>query len=137
MPMRSLLTGTRKDMPRQWQSGRETHLLDDIVAGRKTIEGRLNKGKFSEYRPGDTVSLRRDYRDENGVLHDGEPDAARVEIVAIRHYPTFLEMVKTEGYKKVIPSAANATAAADEYNRYYSTEDQALYGVLAIEVRPI
>ena len=124
-------------MPRRWQSGRETHLLDDIIAGRKTIEGRLNKGKFSEYRPGDTVSLRRDYRDESGVLHDGEPDAARVEIVAIRQYPTFLEMVKTEGYKKVIPSAANATAAADEYNRYYSTEDQALYGVLAIEVRPI
>lgn len=124
-------------MPRQWQSGRETHLLDDIIAGRKTIEGRLNKGKFSEYRPGDTVSLRRDYRDKNGVLQDGEPDAARVEIVAIRQYPTFLEMVKTEGYEKVIPSAASATVAADEYNRYYRTEDQALYGVLAIEVRPI
>ncbi len=124
-------------MPRRWQTGRETHLLYDIIACRKTIEGRLNKGKFSEYRPGDTVSLRRDYRDKNGVLQDGEPDAARVEIVAIRQYPTFLEMVKTEGYEKVIPSAANATVAADEYNRYYRTEDQALYGVLAIEVRPI
>ena len=25
-----------------WESGRESSLLDDIIAGRKTIEGRLN-----------------------------------------------------------------------------------------------
>jgi hypothetical protein len=25
-------------MPRRWQSGRETHLLDEIIAGRKTVE---------------------------------------------------------------------------------------------------
>ena len=117
-----------------WQSGRESHLLDDIIAGRKTIEGRLNRGKFAEYRVGDVVSLRRDWRDEQGVLHDGEPDAARVKIVAIRHYKTFLDMVRAEGYERVIPSAGSANEAAAEYDKYYSAAEQQAYGVLAIEV---
>ena len=56
-----------------WESGRESGLLDEIIAGRKTIEGRLNRGKFAEYQPGDQVWLRRDYRDKQGVLRDGEP----------------------------------------------------------------
>lgn len=117
-----------------WESGRESGLLDDIIAGRKTIEGRLNKGKFAQYRPGDIVKLRRDVRDEHGVLHDGEPDAVRVTVVAVREYPDFLTMVTSEGYEKVIPSARSASEAADEYNKYYSAADQAKYGVLAIEI---
>lgn len=120
-----------------WESGRESNLLDDIIAGRKTIEGRLNRGKFARYKPGDHIRLRRDFRDADGVLHDGEPDAARVEVVAVRQYPDFLTMVEAEQYAKVIPTAINAEAAASEYNTYYSADDQAHYGVLAIEVRPI
>lgn len=120
-----------------WHSGRESHLLDDIIAGRKTIEGRLKKGKFSKYRVGDTIHLRRDFRDANGILHDGEPDAARVKILAIREYPTFLAMTSAEDFKKVIPSAKTAQEAADEYNKYYSAQDQAKLGVLAVEVKLI
>lgn len=120
-----------------WESGRESGLLDDIIAGRKTIEGRLNKDKFAQYKRGDTVSLRRDIRGEDGTLVDGETGAASVEIVAIRHYKTFIEMVSAEGFAKVIPSAGTAQEAADEYNKYYSTEDQARYGVLGIEIRCI
>lgn len=117
-----------------WESGRESTLLDEIIAGRKTIEGRLNKGKFASYRVGDVVSLRRDFRDKNGVLHDGEPGAAQVTITAIRRYGSFLDMVTCEGFTKVIPSAASAREAAEVYNRYYSAKDQAVYGVLAIEI---
>jgi ASC-1-like (ASCH) protein len=43
-------------------------------------------------------------------------------------------MVTREGFKNVIPSAVNAQAAADEYNKFYSAEDQKHYGVLAIEI---
>lgn len=118
-----------------WESGRESGLLDDIIAGRKTIEGRLNRGKFAKYKPGDEVRLRRDYRDDSGVLRDGEPDATRARVVAIRQYPTFLALVKAEGYKSVVPGAKSAEAAAAEYNKYYSAEDQLKYGVLAIEIK--
>ncbi len=122
-------------MAKVWQAGRESALLDDMIAGRKTIEGRLYRGKFAEYEVGDIVSLRRDCRDEHGVLHDGDDDAARVEIVAIRRYETFLDMVQAEGWQRVIPRAGNAELAAAEYNKYYSAADQATYGVLAIEVK--
>lgn len=121
---------------KRWESGRESGLLDDILAGRKTIEGRLNKGKFAQYQIGDEVSLRRDIRDKNGVLHDGTSGAALVDIVGIRSYTSFLEMVTAEGFEKVIPFAKSADEAADEHNKYYSADDQARYGVLAIEIRP-
>ena len=120
-----------------WESGRETGLLDDILAGRKTIERRLKKGKFAEYRPGDYVSLRRDFRDKQGALRDGPTRAATVRVVAVRNYKSFFEMVEAEGFKHVIPSAVSSSEAADEYNKYYSADDQAKYGVLAIEIRPV
>ncbi|MDN5275277.1 MAG: Archaea-specific enzyme related to ProFAR isomerase (HisA) and containing an additional [Candidatus Saccharibacteria bacterium] len=120
-----------------WESGRESHLLDEIIAGRKTIEGRLNRGKFALYKPGDQIWLRRDHRDENGELQNGEPRQVLVEIVAIRKYSSFLEMVKTEGYERVIPQAMSAEAAAGEYDTYYPAEDQATYGILAIEIRKL
>ena len=120
-----------------WESGRESGLLDDIIAGRKTIEGRLNKGKFADYKVGDSISLRRDIRDAAGVLHDGRPNAAQVQILAIRTYADFISMVTKEGYKSVIPSAESAEAAAAEYNKFYTAEDQRAYGVLAIQIKPI
>jgi len=120
-----------------WESGRESRLLDDIIAGRKTIEGRLNRGKFAEYRPGDHVWLRRDYRDEAGELQDGEPRQALVEVIAVRRYKTSLEMVTAEGFERVIPYAHSPEEAAAEYDKYYSASDQARYGVLAIEFRVI
>ncbi|MNR19389.1 hypothetical protein D3C85_1361770 [compost metagenome] len=122
---------------KRWTSGRESSLLDDIIAGRKTIEGRLNRGKFANYAVGDVVSLRRDIRGADGVLHDGEPNQVQVQIVAIRQYATFIEMVMAEGFSAVIPNAKSAAEAADEYNKFYSAEDQSLYGVMAIEIRTI
>jgi ASC-1-like (ASCH) protein len=119
----------------QWESGRESHLLDAIIAGKKTVEGRLNKGKFARYVVGDTVSLRRDYRTQSGELVDGESGAAVVEITAIRRYPDFLSMVTHEGFNSVIPDARSIEEATDAYNRYYSYEDQETYGVLAIEIK--
>lgn len=120
-----------------WQSGVESEHLDDIIAGRKTIESRLNRGKFADYKVGDLVSLRRDYRDEQGVLQDGEPGAALVKVVAIRKYASFSDLTAAEDYKKVIPKATSAQQAADEYNKFYSAKDQEKYGVLAIEITPI
>lgn len=119
----------------RWESGRESRWLDEIIAGRKAVEGRLNKGKFVEYKVGDTVSLRRDFRNEVGELIDGEPNAATVEIIAIRRYESFLEMLRAEGIENVLPGYETIEAGAAEYERYYSKEDQEKYGVLAVEVK--
>ena len=118
-----------------WESGRESNLLDYIIAGRKTIEGRLNRDKFAKYKIGDEIWLRRDVRDADGTLHDGEPHVALVKIIDIHHYKTFLELTTAEDFKKVIPYAKSAKQAADEYNKYYSNKDQKKFGILAIEIK--
>lgn len=116
-----------------FESGRESRSLRLILEGHAPIEGRLNRGKFAQYQIGDSIWLRRDYRDEYGVLHDGEERQALIRINSIRHYQSFYMMLKSEGYKRVIPYADSVEEAAAEFNRLYSTDEQAEYGVLAIE----
>ncbi len=120
-----------------WESGRESSLLDAILDGRKTVEGRLKRGKFAEYRTGDYVWLRRDFRGPDGQLRDGTERAALVIIESIHLYRTFLEMTRAEGHENVIPGSASPEAATAEYDRFYPAEDQACYGVLAIRIRPV
>lgn len=116
-----------------YEAGKESSQLDDILQGKKTIEGRLNRGKFAKFNIGDQIWLRRDYRDDYGILHDGDPRQALIEVVSIRKYSTFAEMLQAEGFKKIVPYAANAEEAAGEFNKFYSTDEQEEYGVLAIE----
>ncbi len=111
-------------MAKVWSAARESSLLDDITAGHKTIEGRLNRGKFADYRVGDTVSLRRDYRDKDGQLRDG-----------IRHYSSFLDMLTSEDYRQIVPRAQSTEEAVAEYSKYYSAADQEMYHTLAIEIK--
>lgn len=120
-----------------WQSGCQPRPLDAIIDGRKTIEGRLNHGKFAQYQSGDIIELRRDIRDADGILRDGDAPEIRVKVVAVRPYASFLEMITAEGWQRVIPDAASPQDAANEYNTYYSAEDQQKYGVLAIQIEVI
>ena len=120
-----------------WEFGLETIPFEAVVAGRKTIEGRLNMGKFAQFATGDIVKIRKDYRDKQGVIHDGQPDAARVKIVAIRNYANFADLVNIEGVQRVSSVSATPQETVDGYAKYYSLEDQAKYGVLAIEVAVI
>lgn len=117
-----------------WISGRESQHIDDIIAGKKTVEGRLARGKFAHYAPGDIVELRRDFRDESGNLQEGEPNQARVRIVAIHRYVSFSEMLEREGIANVLPRAKSMKEAIVEYQKYYSNNEQAEYGVLGIVI---
>lgn len=117
-----------------WEFGLVAEPFEAVAAGRKTIEGRLKKGKFAQFAAGDIVKVRRDYRDESGVIQDGESDAARVRVVAVRAYPDFATLVKAEGHEHVasLPVSAEETIAG--YEDIYPVEDQKKYGVLAIEI---
>ena len=117
-----------------WVSGRESQYLDAIIRGEKIYEGRLNKGKFAEYRVGDTVMLRRDFRHESGSLHDGDPELT-VQVSEIIHFASFNEMTHQLPYRAIIPDAMSAADAASRYDAFYSLEDQQRYGVLAIKVK--
>lgn len=117
-----------------FESGREATLLADIKAGTKTIECRLNRGKFAEYQPGDQVYLRED-RYENGQVVSSRPKQALVEIVKVELYPSFREMLLSVDYKNVVPRAESLETALAECYKYYSAVDEQAYGVLAIYFR--
>lgn len=118
-----------------WEFGLEKGPFAAVVIGRKTIEGRLNKGKFAEFAAGDIVNIREDYRDEHGVRHDGQIGGVQVEVVAVRKYPNFRALVEAEGVERVGSVPMTMKEAIDGYAGYYPLEDQVKYGVLAIEVR--
>jgi len=117
-----------------WTSGRESTHLDAILAGKKTVEGRLARGKFAEYAVGDIVELRRDFRDDSGELQDGPSAQARVRVTAIHWYQTFREMLESEGLSNVLPGVGSLDEAVAEYAKYYSPDEQARYGVLGIVI---
>lgn len=120
-----------------WQAGREKSLLDDIKGGTKTVEGRLYRDKFAEYKVGDQVSLRADTYDADGTLLKEEPNQALVEITKIERFATFADMLSQIGYQKVVPRAESVEQAIAEYAKYYSPMDEDKYGVVAVHVRMI
>ncbi len=105
-------------VPFQVQEPYQTHLLN----GKKTVEGRLNKGTFA------TLVV-----DSQLVL----PNGAVFRVVRITPYPTFLAMLQAEGIERVIPDATSLETARDVYYKFYTKEQEAEYGVLAIEVQRI
>lgn len=113
------------------EAGRESALLEDIIAGKKTVEGRLAKGKFLNFKPGDIVKLRKDIY-ENGELIASFEDQARSRVIRVEKYPSFREMLQTVGYKKAIPRAKSLEEAVGDYRKFYSADDEKEYGVLAI-----
>lgn len=114
-----------------YESGREATLLQDIKAGRKTVECRLNRGKFSQYQPGDQVFLREDTY-EDGQIVASQPRQAFVEVTKVDQYPTFKAMLESVGYQIVVPRAVDFDEALAECYKYYSPADESQYGVLAI-----
>ena len=112
-------------------AGRRTPYIEDIIAGLKTVEGRLNRDKFSRYRPGDLVYLR-----EDRVLADGNvveiPNRILVSITRVDVYATFAGMLAQVGLAPVLPRAKSFATAVSEYQAIYTDADEANYGVLAI-----
>lgn len=114
-----------------YEAGRESSILQDILAGTKTIECRLNKGKFTEYQPGDHVWLREDIH-KDGEIIESKPKRALVEVVKTETYPTFEAMFETIGYDKAIPRAASIQEALNTCYKFYTPEQENEFGVIAV-----
>ena len=122
-------------MKKYWSAGVESDLLDEIIKGRKIIEGRLNRGKFRDCKIGDIICLRRDFNDD--PEKDSVSDSARVLITNIIKYKNFKTLLEEVGYKNAIPTASSIEEAYNEYLKYYSEIDQNKFGVVAIEIKII
>lgn len=111
--------------------GIESTLVEDIRNHKKYIEARLGKPRFLKIKEGDILSIREDlYLD--GKIVDSFNDSIRIKIAQVLYFETFDEMLESIDYKAAVPSAKSKKQALDKYREFYSVEDEAEYGVVAM-----
>lgn len=102
-----------------------------IKEGKKTSEGRLDKGDFSKFKEGDTV------------IWENKGREVKTKITKVVKYKTLYEMIKNERLKNVLPSGDIKTIqeGVDKIYRSppvnYTREKEEKYGVLAIRVKVV
>jgi len=94
-----------------------------VVDGQKTVEGRLNRGKFAELAVGDIVEM----NDERTPF----------EIVAKNVYATFREMLEAEGIANVLPDTFSLERGVEVYRKFYSEEEEKEFGVVALRIKRV
>jgi len=94
-----------------------------ILKGIKTVEGRLNKGKFAIIKIGDILEI--------------ESEDAIFEVVGKNIYSNFREMLEKEGIKNAIPDKDNINDAVDVYRKFFTKEQEKKFGVVAIKIKKI
>lgn len=99
--------------------------FDFINQKRKTVEGRLNKGKFKEFKKDDIIYFKNDDR------------KIKVLIKNISSYKTFQEYLEMEGLKRTLPGIKTIEQGKEVYYTYYTQEQEKEFGILAIEVKKI
>ncbi len=99
-----------------------------ISLGLKTVEGRLNKGRFQEMKVGDIIEW---YND------DFLKRTVKTKIVEKREYKTFEEYLNKEGLDKCLPGMPSLEYGLSVYFKYFSKENEEKYGVVAIRIEVI
>ena len=94
-----------------------------IREGKKTIEGRLNKGKFKDMKIGDIISF---VNDANKV---------KVQIINKIKYNTFEEYLLMEGLKRTLPNIKTIKDGLDVYYSYYTKNQEKEHKIVAIEIK--
>jgi ASC-1-like (ASCH) protein len=96
-----------------------------INLGLKTVEGRLNKGDFSQMKIGETIEWKNDDFKERSFIS---------KIVAKREYKSFKDYLETEGLNKCLPGIPSLEHGLSVYYKYFTKEDEEKYGIVAISI---
>jgi ASC-1-like (ASCH) protein len=103
------------------------HLRDiwfqHVAEGNKTVEGRLNKGKFNE---GDKI-----------IFFNNDGKECTVTVTSIVKYDTFVNMLTSEGLENVLPSVTTILDGVAVYREFYSEESEKIFGVVAVKLKLI
>ena len=101
----------------------QTSPFEKIKSGTKTIEIRLNDEKRQLLEVGDEIEF---------SLMDDPTQTIKTRVVGLEKFPTFKNMFAA------YPAEEYGSESQDEWElmyKYYSPEDEARYGVLAIRVK--
>ena len=97
--------------------------FDYIKLGRKTIEGRLNKGMFSQLKSCDIIKF----------VNNNEYVKVRVE--NIQYYDSFVQYLTLEGLERTLPDVYTIEEGVNIYYQYYTKEQEKEYRILAIHIQ--
>ena len=98
-----------------------------IEEGRKTWEGRCNTNLFNNYKIGDTVKW-----------FAGSVAAVTTEIVGIKKFSSFRDMVKEIGHKALVNETRSDEECIKVYDRIPGYSDKARrYGVVAFQLKVV
>ena len=112
-----------------WEKGVGQPWFQLIKEGKKTSEGRLNKGDFSNMKVGDIV------------FWTNKDKRIKTKIVEIVHYKTIYSMIKGERLKNVLPDPRIRTIEQGVRDVYrsppvnYTEEKEKKFGVIAIRLK--
>jgi ASC-1-like (ASCH) protein len=98
-----------------------------VKNGVKTIEGRIKKGKYQDIIFGDHIIIHNEEETEN----------FEVVVLDVRPYSSFREMLEKESLKKVLPNVSSVSGGVKIYKKFYSSEQEKEFGVVAIEIERI
>ncbi len=115
----------------------EIPYLKDIKSGDKTVEGRLNRGKYAGYKPLDLICFRPSIYSKKTSKLKKNTENVNVKILKIEKFLSFEEMLKKVGYKKAVPRAKSFKEALSVYRGFYTLQEEKTYGILAIYIELI
>ena len=114
--------------------GIDTTIMQSILTGAKTIEGRLRTAKFVTVRTGDTLNLREDtWKDDR--LVSSITDRAIVTVTGTQFFDSFVDMFAAIDYKHAVPTATTKDEAIALYRQFYTKEQEEEHGVVAISFK--
>jgi ASC-1-like (ASCH) protein len=99
-----------------------------ISLGLKTVEGRKNKGRFKEMQVGDIVEWKN---------NDFKPRSVLTRITGKVEYKTFEEYLEKEGLQKCLPGMPSIEHGLIVYFKYFTKEEEAEFGVVAIRLEVV
>jgi ASC-1-like (ASCH) protein len=99
-----------------------------ISIGLKTVEGRLNKGRFNDMEIGDIIEWHNEDFKERKIL---------TKIIEKNKYKTFEEYLVSEGLSACLPGIPSLEHGLSVYFKYFSKEKESEFGVVAIKIKVI
>lgn len=106
-----------------------THLSEPwfslIATGLKTVEGRINKGKFAGLAIGDIITF---YND------DFNHREISVKVTRKTSYPDFKTYLESETLARTVPGQPTIEHGLSVYYKYYTKEQEHEHGIIAIGI---
>ena len=92
---------------------------------KKTIEGRLNTGKYSLLKKNDIIKF------VNGT------EFMYAKIKKIENYKSFKDYLSSVGLKRTLPNIYTIEEGIEIYRKFYNQIDEEKYGILALYIKLI